>query len=226
VDKLVEILRPFLTRDIVWIIGGGSVLGAVYPLVGAPALCTWKPPVAIWLFISGVAWALGYAIQDASGLLGLVRVRTIAKAYPQFVRWAYRRWEGCEEASRLDSVTEDQVARGRDVSYQLPDGRESDELQRIITLKLVGTAVGPCWIVAGALLGAKNLLRPPLAASEVGLSVGVFVMGVLLVLLGWLKSAQQVRFYAKLATRPAPACSPKTKAKADSGVTVNVRMPN
>lgn len=69
------------------------------------------------------------------------------------------------------------------------------ELERLVFLQQVGTAGGPCFVLCGLLFYAafRANQRPlDLYVSAVGV-----VLGLLLILLAWLKAAQRAQFIAQ-----------------------------
>ncbi len=72
-------------------------------------------------------------------------------------------------------------------------------LERIVTLKQIGTAGGPSILVSAGMLLARWIVRHD--SFDLGSGVAGIIVGVPLVCLGWLKGAQQAEFVARHGTR-------------------------
>ena len=69
------------------------------------------------------------------------------------------------------------------------------ELERLVFFQQIGTAGGPCFLLCGLIFSAtfRASQRPlDLYVSELGV-----VLGLLLILLAWLKAAQRAQFIAQ-----------------------------
>lgn len=217
-SELVKTLRYFIIRDMIYIIGGGIVLASVFDGVyGLDRLD--NPPVALWLLLGGVAWVVGYALQDGSGLVRLSSTLytpqpnvIIKKLYLLFTR---ERWDDSQLAISVLATT---WCETKD-EHMLAEG------QRIIHLMMVGTTMAPCLAVAAVVFLGRHWGSFPSAKWLLGISG--LVLSFVLWALGWVKNLQLTTYVARLhagmsrlplkvdsgsscSTRPVPSCPPSS----------------
>lgn len=197
--EIAKLLKDFLSRDLVFIVGGSEiilvlayVLGYGNKIVGSSAV-----DLSIWMLIvgAGVAYAIGYVLQDVSCLLRVCSTQANAEPGP-FERWLFwryehRRWEWESVRARFP-VRKTQI----DMSG---DPRLASFVERTIVLMQLGTTMGPCSVVSGLILllcmpgsvfGALDCLHCiEWRGSEV-VGVGGLILGVALIVLARLKRAQ------------------------------------
>lgn len=69
---LPENVREFIIRDLIYIIGGGMVIGSfLYRFDRLPGQDT---PVAFYVFGAGIAYVVGNALQEFFCIIGLVDI--------------------------------------------------------------------------------------------------------------------------------------------------------
>jgi hypothetical protein len=142
----------------------------------------------------GFAYALGYTIQDGLSLTGIVTTHII-KEPGHIVKCLYKRltheqWKpvgNIDVDKATDWVTEDKAEQ------------ELGEFQRIVTLRFIGTAVGPCAVVSGMLVLMKWLFIRRAAFDreaifDFWLALAALSLGVVLLALSWIKGAQQTQY--------------------------------
>jgi hypothetical protein len=177
-------------RDIVFIIGGGLVIFSLLHYFGHVQKILdlrW----GFYLFIGGVAYVIGYAVQDGAGLLRIVTTRDYFKAN-WFVKFLYKRHTGQDwkDIEPFDSVkvriTIDEKASGRSI------GR----LERYNSLRQIGTTIGPCGLISTIIFGLH--LCKAKCGFEITLRVVAFILSLLLICLGWVKTAQYTQFLYRL----------------------------
>jgi len=177
-------------RDIVFILGGGLVIFSLlhyFDNVQKVLELRW----GFYLFVGGIAYVIGYAVQDGAGLLRIVTTRDYFKAN-WFVKFLYERFTGQDwkDIEPFDSVkvriTIDEKASGRSI------GR----LERYNSLRQIGTTIGPCGLISAIIFGL-HLFK---AKSEfaITLTVVAFILSLLLICLGWVKTAQYMQFLYRL----------------------------
>lgn len=180
-DQLFAALRRFLTRDLVFVISGGAVVGAFLHLFDR--LPTPADSLILYGLLAGLSYFLAYALQDLLSLTPLMTTTAVTNPN-RFVRWLYRRYEHRPWQP---------VLPGLDESYhRFPNDEQWAEFQRIVTLQLIGTAGGPCLVGCGVLF----LLRWRVHCIQFDLTLAVVssLLGVALVCLSWLKAAQRAQF--------------------------------
>lgn len=189
--ELVKALGRFVSRDLIFVIGGGAdVLSFLYLFNRLPSPCL---PAAYYVLGAGLAYVVGYAIQDLSCIIGL---STMADYFEpnRFVRWLYRRFtaESWSDIPSFDTIVAQREVYANQTAAEL--------LERVTSLRQVGTTMGPCALISSACLLTRALSSGQLhwRCFDIGLAVAAAVLGVGLVCLGWLKGAQQVRWLQAL----------------------------
>lgn len=178
-EELVKVIGRFATRDIPFIIGGISVVISFLWLFDVQLPAT--VPVPVIIFLAGVGYVLGYAIQDGLRLISLVNASIEVKPN-KFLKFCYARWMQREWLvnSDFDSVEEYfRVYRELNTEAVAP-------IDRIISLKQVGNAVGGSWLVCCFMFLVKSLIKP--SAFSWILCVTSAALSLLLILLGWLQA--------------------------------------
>ena len=193
VNELAKLLKHFVTRDLMYIIGGSWVVSAFAYLIG------WTPnmqyPSAYLLVLVGLSYCVGYAIQEVSSVTHLVKTAEIPPH--QWARWLYRRFTGeCwKPVPNLEPGDYFRMACSKGISR-----RGRTQLERTVTLVQVGATGGPCAIVSSVLfLIALCVGR---GAVEFGLMLASLFLGISLVVVNWVKSAQLMQQAAWL--KPGP----------------------
>lgn len=185
-DEFFRIFKHFLARDLIFLIGGGTVVTSfLYYFDRLPVDST---PVSFILLGTGIAYIVGYALQDGFSLLPFVRTAPLHRLN-WYVRWFYRRftreqWQDIGVEVNFERVTETIV-----------EERQRAELERIITLKQMGTTGGPCGLVASLFIGLKWL--ESCARFDLVLLFAALIFGFLLIHLGWIKLAQQAQYLSQ-----------------------------
>jgi hypothetical protein len=188
VNELINVLRRFIARDLVFLIGGGSVVGSF--LYTFTCLPTPDEHVVLFLFLGGVSYVVGYVVQDGFALLGLVPTtnprrlpRWLARLYARYVRDQRQQWRDLPDTDferAEENLTPDQALW----------------LERITTLQQVGATVGPCWVVSAGLLVVRLRLNG-VARFGLVLAIGGFGLALVLFCLAWIKAAQQAQYLAR-----------------------------
>ena len=194
-DELVKALRHFITRDLVFVVSGSAVIGALlYRFERLPRL---EDSWLIFGLLAGVGYFVGYALQDGLSLTPLVTTAYVQRPN-RFVQWLYRRFTRTEwrQIHTIDLV------RARE---RITDEKTLARLERIITLKQVGTAGGPSVAVC-AVLFLSNWWASG-AVFDLAVATAGAILGPVLICLGWLKGAQQAEFVARHGAPEAPAAS-------------------
>ncbi len=149
-DELAKAFKDFIARDLIFIIGGSSVVLAFLYLFDC-----FRPydafPVPYYLIAAGIAYTVGYALQDFSCLIGFVTTARLHLKPPScFVQCLYSRFLREEPWKNTKGLDLDRAA---DWIKEKPHQRA--EYERIITLMQVGTTMGPCSLVSGVLVLLK-----------------------------------------------------------------------
>lgn len=206
--ELVKALKHFVTRDLVYLVGGGAVLSSFLYLFDRLPLGAISTPLA--LLGAGISYVVGYAIQDGFSLTPLVTTQFLPKP-PPLVQWLYQRFTHRE----WKAIGEDlELAEWNDAIATTDDDWRVANYQRLITLKQVGTTGGSNGLVASVLLAIKAFLTG--APFDIALAAGGLGLSVLLLGLGWIKAAQQTEFLARAGPTLSPT-APKAAPKLPAG---------
>ena len=183
---LVNALRGFITRDIMYLVGGGSVCATLLHISGQGL--TTPYPTAIWLLAAGVAYGVGYAIQE---ILSLSRILTTGPVLEpgRIVKWLYKRFTGqrWKDVDRLGWEAKQQKFE------ELASERTFAQFQRTIGLKHIGATLGANWLVSGCALGTY-VYRTESYKSDLLLAVAVLVLALGLMIMSWVKGGQQTQY--------------------------------
>ncbi len=168
--------EKFLFRDLSFLLGGSVLL---YSIICRFDHLTLRELYAYEYFIwAGISYTIGYSVQDLFTLLRIVRTK--ADLPPSWIgRRLYYRFEHKYPTQQINSNT---YKKAKQWLYEKAPERFRYDYERIESLKQVGTAVGPCFFLAGLLLISHCMLW---------IAIGLAVLGIILILLGWLKVTQQ-----------------------------------
>jgi len=218
-DELVKAVRHFIMRDVIFVLGGSVILISFVYLFHALGHATpdlEKIPNVLYLLGAGFAYFIGYVIQDLFCLTPLLTVN-----YPEpnrLIRFLYHQ----HERKPWEPIKDDDFDRLDAQLLILGTGNEylRANLERIISLKQIGTTMVPCCLVSDVFIlvtAAVDTIRlipeimkciPPcnvlgtLATSNLALDIALFFgllfMVVALYILTWIKIAQARRYMYKL----------------------------
>ena len=187
--ELVQALRDFIARDLMFLFGGSLVLTSV--LYSISQLEAVEPNILIWALFIGLSYVLGWVIQDVSCILSWVRVEPYVSP-KRFYLWLYRRLLG-DEWEKIDLSSE--PLRDRKVRvYENASERNLLEIERFISLKQVGASISPASLLASAVLFAKYFVSGCGCPFELAAAVALLVLSILLVPLNRIKAAQQAQY--------------------------------
>jgi hypothetical protein len=188
--ELIKAFQRFIARDLVFMVAGGAVVGAFLHTFGR--IPRSDDHLVFYLLLAGISYAVGYSVQDAFSLTPLLTTAHVQRPN-SFVTWLYRRFTRTEWVD-ISDIDLDQ-ARER-----ITDGEQLAQLERIITLKQVGNAVGPSFALSGLLFLSKWWTGSD--TFDLAVALAAFWLGFVLVCLGWVKGAQQAQFTARHGSEP------------------------
>ena len=195
-ENLIKALGRLAIRDIPFIIGGASVILSFLNIFFIPPKPTDLTTPIVLLF-TGIAYVIGYIIQDTLGLTPIINTSIVAKP-GAFLKWLFEKW----------ARTEWRVAKEFDVYHEYIQlyihltPEQSAAIERIIFFQTLGNAVGSNWLIASLLLGVKSIISP--ISFNIALAISTFVISVLLILLGWLQGMQAAQALFDLHKTPTP----------------------
>src|SRR3990172_654751 len=185
-DELVKAFQKFLMRDLSYIIGGSAVVLSF--LSTFDKLPTESTPIVWYVIGVPVAYVVGYAIQDFFGVCHLLRMRAGHPDPNRMARMLYELYDH-EPPKAFERL---QYDRGKKVLYESNVQRFKDDHERIEGLKQVGFTVGWCFIVSAILLMVRDCLA--YIGFDRALIGALLILGIILILLGWLKVTQQAQY--------------------------------
>ena len=186
-NELIRALQRFITRDLIYLIGGGSlVVSFLYTFERLPSP---NDHGALYLLIAGISYVVGYTVQDSFGLIRVIPT-TAPHRLNRYLRFLYRcyvrePWRDIPDATNFERAEE-----------KLADDRQVVWLERITTFQQIGTTVGPCWFASALLLGTRWCLKGG-GRFELAVVIGAFLMALILVHLAWIKAAQQAQYLSR-----------------------------
>lgn len=189
-NQLIKALKNFIIRDIIYIIGGASVILSFLYLLGKTNIISDPTSKVAYLYIAGISYVVGYCVQDTASWLGIVT--TASHFTPcRIQKWFYRRfthspWQGIpltrNELNQAELIIQERACADNKA------GRE-----RLISLLQVGTTIGPCGLVAGILLLIKTFIDANRASAfNIILAGSVLLTSALLIILAWIKTLQLI----------------------------------
>jgi hypothetical protein len=207
--ELFKAFERFIARDLILIVSGSLVIGSFLYCFGR--LPRREDSWVLYFLLGGMAYFIALAIQDCFALLGLVALVAV-RDLPfrclgqQPFLWLYKRYHrfnrNAPEYPIWEPITID-LDIVRDELAELPNKEALDRLERIVTLRQVGTAGGPCAIVAGLLLLARlgTLGYGHQHLWDQALPVVCLSGGVLLIVVSWVRGGQQAQFLSRWGER-------------------------
>lgn len=199
--ELIRALRHFITRDIMYLVGGASVGITLLHVSGQPL--TKDYPTAIWLWAAGAAYGVGYVIQEILSLFSILTTAPVLKP-KRLVKWLYRRFTRTDWLCVDPSAWETKRKRFEEKALE----RTYAQYQRTIGLKHIGSTLGANWLVCGFILviyavtNNKADFDWTFAFAKLFLSVGLFdwalafatlFLSLGLIAMAWVKGAQQTQ---------------------------------
>jgi hypothetical protein len=186
-DELLKSLSRFFTRDVIFIIGGATIIAAF-----AYCLDVWKWDIS-WpylLFIAGISYALGWATQDLFCLFGIATTANYFEA-GRFARFVYKRYQKkpWKQPKQFDT---NKVRTKVDFAPLAIHSR----LERFITLKLLGMTMGPCTLICTGLLLLRAINTK--AVIDYTLSTSALISSFVFISLGWVKACEQLIYMSYL----------------------------
>lgn len=192
ISNLPKSVRDFLTRDLVYTIGGGTVLTSF--LYSSNRLPISNIPLAFTLLGIGLSYVIGYAIQDLFSISRIVTTAQVPKPNP-FLKWVYKRfenkpWEDLPECNFNDV--------GHAVQSFLDNDFLRAQYERIISHLILGSTIGPCLFIAALFVFVRCCFHPNF--FDFVLFALSLLLGCGLVILCWLKAIQITRIDVKAVT--------------------------
>lgn len=196
-NELVRALKDFIIRDIIYIIGGVSVIISFLYACGKVCIIKENSSTAFYLYFAGISYVIGWLIQEVFSIVHAVTTSMSYRPKWCIIKQLYRCYmrDGCPEVKQFDQVEYSILIN------QKGSEKNNAELERIVGFMQIGTTIGPCALVVGIILLAHKLsptcTNPPLPEL---FSIGIIIMGIILMLLARIKVLQLVEFTYQLYT--------------------------
>lgn len=190
-NELVKILRHFITRDMIYIIGGTSIVLSFLHMWDALSILT--PTTLIhWIGI-GFVWLIGYLIQEFFSLLHIVTTKP-PRNPPNVMKLLYNLFQH----KKWQDIGLFDFEEARIKIYEKASERNIARLQRIITLKQAGSTMGPCFLTSGIILIIKSAMNG--APVDITLAIIIPILGVIFVSTSWIKLEEEMQYVRLLSS--------------------------
>lgn len=184
-DEIIKAMQRFLARDLLYILGGGSVIFSA--LICFQITLPENPGAFVLIFTAGIAYVIGFAIQE---LISLTPFLKTAHFKPKkFTKWIYKVFNSMtlEVNDKIDNISPFIH------TYQNLNERQIEQIERIINLKTVGAAMGSNWLVASVFLAIHAVRQPSILT--IFMAVSVAFLGIFLLIIARVKGAQQMHMF-------------------------------
>jgi hypothetical protein len=181
-DELVKSVTNKITRDAAYFVGGGTIIASVW-LSCDSSTVTSSIPAIIQVFLAGLAYILGFLVQEIFSLCSWFSTALFIRPGPLF-RLLYR-WHTREEEERPALYIPIFTAYEEAGKQTLKNDEINALIERTATLKHIGTSVGPCFLISGIVL---------LSSSHAWLGILALVIGLFMWIDGRLKTMQQILY--------------------------------
>lgn len=185
-SELVKAVKDFLTRDLLYIIGGCCVIVSFFYMFGRLPESSLSTSQLIGIL--AVGYVIGYGVQDGLSIIRIVTTRHLTKPSgcmkTVYCGFTGRRWKTIESELDFPKDYYEFVAAA--------DGDVLSELRRIITLKHIGTTIGANVLVASVPLLFRALCTN--APFDWTLFGAAIVASAIFLTLSRLKGYQQTRY--------------------------------
>lgn len=189
-DELFKALRHFITREFAFILGGAIVLAvSLYCLNWLPTKDT---PITYSILALGISYVLGFMTHGVARISNIVRA-TSPRTLPKFVEWLYSRYKNKDWHDIPDNVD------FWGVRDSITSERVLAEFDRIVTMKLYGTVVGPSCLISSVILLGRSLRIHN--KTDLLLAIVSAISGLLLIAIGWIKVAEQAAYLNEINKR-------------------------
>lgn len=203
-DDVAKSLANKITRDLVYVVGGGAVLCSAW-LAETQAYTIEEAmkdlssiPSIIFVLLVGIAYVAGFILQEAFSFIPGFSTSISIKGWPTWFKHSLRRPYKCYTGEKL--IVENGFTDFD--AYRIVSSSTKHEIvtgffDRTATLKHIGTCIGPCFLVTGIFLCFSQV--PCLWPIFISIA-GLF----LFVLVGRLKTMQEITFLMNLQQNPCP----------------------
>ncbi len=181
-DNIIKALEKFLTRDLLYILGGSSILLSIgfYFELQLPS----SVENYLLCFYIGVSYVIGYIVQETISLLPIL---TTAHFKPNtFIKKIYKIFNNHDFN---ENIQLNNIVSFTKIYPSLSD-KQAEQIERTITLKHVGATMGSNWLVCSIFLIISATHSP--CNFKIFLASSIFILSLFLILISWVKGAQQI----------------------------------
>ena len=214
-DELVKTLKDFITRDLLYVVGGGTV-GLAFCYLFEVTLPP-SPSTAATLLAAGIAYGVGYAIQDGLSLTPIVTTAPVVDP-GLVVRFLYQRFA----RTGWVAIDRETFNLAQEAFTTIASDRDYAQWNRIVSLKHIGSTLGTSGLVAAGLLAAVAV-RSKGDTFAVALAIASLILSLTLLGLSWVKGAQQSQFVLSVYQRHLAAQAGSRRSAQGSVATANQR---
>ena len=186
-NSVIKALQQFLTRDLLYVLGGSSILLSIgwYFGLAVPE----KSNNAILFFVIGIAYVIGYLIQE---LVSLTPILTTSHFEPnKFISWLYQKFTN-HELVLSEKMTNNTAFVEL---YSQMEDRQIQQIERTITLKHIGSTIGSNWLISSIFIVLKAMETKENLHTFVAIAISS--ASVFLLILAWIKGAQQMQMFSE-----------------------------
>lgn len=185
-EALVNALRTYILRDAGYVLGGSLVLASTLWVVGSlQGILSLGGPTQLLLL--GYSYVIGFAVQQ---IFTLTPCSTLADFFVPgpITRWLYER-------SRRHSWRFDEAFDAAEIDamiYERATAANREWLERMASQRILVAAAGSGSVTAAAALGIGYLRSCD--RLMIYAAAGLFLAGVILLLLSWLLASLQLEY--------------------------------
>ncbi|MBL7146890.1 MAG: hypothetical protein ISS76_21815 [Phycisphaerae bacterium] len=184
-------VREFLVRDLIYIIGGSSVITSFLYLFDR--LPNENTPLAFYLLGAGIAYMIGSSLQDLFSILKVVTTGPVE--YPnKIIRGIYQRFTG-EKWTELKEFDPSKVRTALRSILKNNEARAAS-YERAISGMILSTTMCPCTLVSSLLIFLKWLAS--CSSFDLAVALMSFFLSVGMFTLAWLRATQVTRIDAEV----------------------------
>jgi hypothetical protein len=181
---LLKPLRNFLQRDMIYILGGFSVLVSALVAFDSAEGVFKQNSLGAWLIIIGASYVIGFTAQELFCLVGFTTTSALFKPRPidQFFyeRYMREKWK--------DPKNFDQYAVSVKISQAPLTDQTMNDLERIVCLLLLTATLGSCATLSGLIIGLSTLKNE--CCQMLWIAAPIFLFGLILILRNRVIAAQ------------------------------------
>lgn len=184
ISKLVNSISNFLHRDIIYIISGSIVVYSwLYCFELSDSIFCNNLFIYFYLISS---YIVGYSIQEFSSLWSLVTTADFRpyKFFQKICEYAsHKPWREYIE-KEISNAFDDEISNKSVISQN----------ERIIMLRLIGTSIGPCLVIASFSFFYHGCDVTDINNVDIYFGICLLLFGIISIIIGWVKGVQHLQY--------------------------------